>query len=805
MIFKLTDSVDTLGKMSKRILQTTLPFAPPHAKQARRVTNVEPLPMPSDEQEQIISALEAGQCVDIGASAGTGKTTTCLLAAMRLAVMTVLLTYNKALQLDTDEKIRKYGLDATVRVFTFHGVFRRMMRAHEADPSVPKIKDDETLSKALKLWRKGKYLPMRMDAKFICIDEIQDLCPFYYECMQYVLPREPVLMLTVGDSKQMLYDFKSGEMKANPMYIKEAPQHFSRYTGAREWVHRCLARSYRLTPNVARFVNEVWCTDIVAGNTSSPNLPVEYWHLNSFAIDTLKKRILKVFDEEGVESVLLLCQSTKKGKSGQTPLEKLMNCLGEVKNEDGLHRFNFHVIEDEDGDKCVTVEVLENKARVWTFCASKGTEAPVVIVFGFHAYDRERAQQQINQMGVALSRCARRLIVIHGKSTPKNVTGYWPGMCRDKLVQLIQEGVVEVHGDDVLPFDNEVGVTIVKKSLTPTDLRYMSPDSLERLLEPFTSVESTLEDARVVKMASSGRFKTGVLPTTEDFGCLVGCAIPFAFEHRTTGRISMVERILNIIPLQSEIDYPCDRFEELLRTCHMSNQVVEDVSGLLFRSGRNQVPYLKGSEIVAALQHVQIKNRWSREVCFCDSTMYDTLFEPHVEKIRAVYDGLNKTSPPADFMFLANASQAFGHSHHLWVQIGSDYEAYDRWVDKAAFEDGLDNLERMTEATHAFECPVTRSIQPSFVKGGYDYVAFNARVDCVGKNDRVYEFKFKDEVTGTDRVQALLGAALLALREQDDRTAALLNFKTGEMWETSVPLDKASLFVSMVETEFSNP
>ena len=66
----------------------------------------------------------------------------------------------------------------------------------------------------------------------------------------------------------------------------------------------------------------------------------------------------------------------------------------------------------------------------------------------------------------------------------------------------------------------------------------------------------------------------------------------------------------------------------------------------------------------------------------------------------------------------------------------------------------------------------------------------------------MYEFKFKYEVTGADRLQALLGAALLALRQQDDRTAALLNFKTGEIWETPVPLDKASLFVSMVETEF---
>ena len=46
-------------------------------------------------------------------------------------------------------------------------------------------------------------------------------------------------------------------------------------------------------------------------------------------------------------------------------------------------------------------------------------------------------------------------------------------------------------------------------------------------------------------------------------------------------------------------------------------------------------------------------------MCFCDTKTYDTTFEPHMEKIRAVYDDLNETSRPADFVFLANASQAF--------------------------------------------------------------------------------------------------------------------------------------------------
>lgn len=767
-----------------------------------------PLPVPSEEQEIIIAALRDGTCVHISAFAGTGKTTTCLLAAQTLGVDTVLITYNKNLKEDTQVKVLYHGLEDTVRVFTFHGFFRTMMKAHETDHSVPKIKDDETLSCALKLWRRGEHLPIRVDADMVNIDELQDLCPFYYECIEYVLPTKPVLMLTVGDAKQTLYDFKGGELKANPMYIKETPHYFSRYTGNREWAHCRLTISYRLTPNVTRFVNEVWCTDIVAGNTRSPNLPVEYWHVNLFDTETLGKRIQRVFNQEEAWNVYLLCQSTKKGANSQTPIEKLINHLGQVKDENGDHRFNFHVVDNEDGDKCVTVEALKNKTRVWTFCASKGTAAPVVIVFGFHAYDREKAQSQINQMGVALSRSSKRLIVIHGKSSMNSRTGYWPGMCRDKILKLIEDGVVVLHKDDIIPSDNEVGVEICKKSLTPTGLMHMSPDSLERLLKPFASVESTIiEDARAVNMALSGEFSTGALPTTENFSFLYGCAIPFALEHRTTGRISMIERILNLIPLQIVKNYDCGTIERFLRARNMTSQTVDGVLTLLFRSGPKPrpkpLPYLKGNKILEALRQVQLKDQLGRAVCFCDSNAYDTLFGPHIEKIRSVYDNLKRTSLPGDFVFLANASHAFGHSHHLWMQIGSKYEAYHNWVDEVAFRNGLRNLECMTGVLGTFESDVTRSISPTVVKGGDEYIDFYARVDNIGKDDRVYEFKFKDEITGADRVQALLGTALVALEKKSDRKACLLNYKTGEMWEAPVSLDTASMFVSRVETEVS--
>jgi hypothetical protein len=75
-----------------------------------------------------------------------------------------------------------------------------------------------------------------------------------------------------------------------------------------------------------------------------------------------------------------------------------------------LQKYNFHIKENVRGFE--GTPDWKNKIRVWTFCGSKGCEADVVVVFGFDIYGRPHA---LNQIGVALSRARKRLLVIHGK------------------------------------------------------------------------------------------------------------------------------------------------------------------------------------------------------------------------------------------------------------------------------------------------------------------------------------------------------------------------------------------------------
>ena len=78
------------------------------------------LPAPSQEQRQVIEQLQLGRCVSLSALAGTGKTTTALQVVQTLELYTVILTYNRFLSDDCNERIHKFGIKNCV-AFTYHG------------------------------------------------------------------------------------------------------------------------------------------------------------------------------------------------------------------------------------------------------------------------------------------------------------------------------------------------------------------------------------------------------------------------------------------------------------------------------------------------------------------------------------------------------------------------------------------------------------------------------------------------------------------------------------------------------------
>jgi hypothetical protein len=171
---------------------------------------------------------------------------------------------------------------------------------------------------------------------------------------------------------------------------------------------------------------------MIGGNTASPNIPVEYlikypYPSNRSGNDDPEKLntsfLAKIIDQHGPENVIFLGKSIK---SDKLPIRVHVNELMNIKDHfTGERKYNFHIKESVRGFEGVAD--LKNKVRVWTFCGSKGCEADVVIVFGFDVFNGR--PHSLNQIGVALSRAKKRLIIIHGQKKDRLKGG-------DRLVAL---------------------------------------------------------------------------------------------------------------------------------------------------------------------------------------------------------------------------------------------------------------------------------------------------------------------------------------------------------------------------------
>jgi hypothetical protein len=220
----------------------------------------------------------------------------------------------------------------------------------------------------------------------------------------------------------LLYDFATyGNDKASASFFLQPQKYWGKFTSNRKWIQLPLSVSYRLTPNIASFCNLFWGTNMIGGNTKSPNIPVEYlikypYPSNPGYDDPEKLNtsfLATIIDQHGPENVLFLAQSIK---SDKLPIRVHVNELMNIKDPlTGQRKYNFHIKESVRGFEGVAD--LKNKVRVWTFCGSKGCEADVVIVFGFDVFNGR--PHSLNQIGVALSRAKKRLIIIHGAKKGK--------------------------------------------------------------------------------------------------------------------------------------------------------------------------------------------------------------------------------------------------------------------------------------------------------------------------------------------------------------------------------------------------
>ena len=606
----------------------------------------------------------------------------------------------------------------------------------------------------------------------LMLDEAQDLRPSFYNALCHIIRMSQAArtnqkndnhtmgslqMCIVGDQKQMLYDFPTfGQDKATPKYMQEPQTYWGKFTNPREWVETTLSTSYRLTPHMASFVNAIWGTSIQGGNTRVPNLPVEYIcryaypsnNENDHDNSKLQTSFLSnLIDEYGPENIMFLAQSVK---SDKCPIRVHVNALMKVRNEEKKQKYNFHIKESlrgfggGGGRGSDHNDTMRNKVRVWTFCGSKGCEADCVVIFTLDVYKAGRVFA-LNQVGVALSRARKRLIVIHGKKyvgRDLQMYQYYP-MCGD-LQDGEFENVVHCEGGDqhryVIPkFSDEMSrgaILDMRSGLTKEAIADLvksgvislqhNPNMLDEKICSDKGAEPTLtmylaSDFNYFAASEENRFlaygewikESGIQnriqyttnvrleTTTEDVSALYGEAAVYMLQWQRNGYCPNIETVVNdgIICFCKLLSYS-ERYvrEEMNR---IKCEPLSPDRDFIFRE-RFAMGKVRGDAIVQFLNSGLIRLRKKRvdkdrtiffPVKAVDSVIEDGLMMKFKKQIKSIYARSDKS--PAQWIYLANAVMAFGQYHDKWNQIGTDPDSYDAWVEPIALEQARDRLSKL--------------------------------------------------------------------------------------------------------------
>ena len=470
------------------------------------VEKVYTLPIPSDEQNEIILNFKSGYNLKIEAVAGAGKTTSLLLLA-KIAYnvfnsKSLILTYNKGLQLEIQNMVDGCGLNGSCLVYTYHGYASKIYRKC--------INNDKVLRQCLlEEPLNNPQIPI------LFLDEVQDMNEDYHKLVTK-LTYQGQMITVVGDRRQNIGEYKGSSDK----YLINYEQYFS--TG-RLWKELTLRTSYRLTPSIANFVNKNIINEelIIPGNFKHNDIkPLYYYSEWNFANDNILQTMVNKF---GADEVVIMKASVsnislnKKTSTSSCPLGKLVSNSKDIK---------FCVREEES----LTEKEMKGKVLLSSFNSMKGKQRLCTIVYGvnesyFKYYEKgwpDDKKSLPNILYVACTRAQACLILVqddknqHLRTTNVDIITSTCNVigCKDEKIEL---------NNNKKKKDN-YSITDVIKHRTTTDII--------KLLE-FIKITEISPSSQPLKYENIIQFEGHY----EDIRTYYGTLIPIIAEYKTRGDI----------------------------------------------------------------------------------------------------------------------------------------------------------------------------------------------------------------------------------------------------------------------------
>jgi hypothetical protein len=501
---------------------------------------------PSAEQSAIVEYIRNGNNVLGDCVAGSGKTTSVLLVAAALRSKRILkVTYNKALKIEVRQKASALEL-TNLEIHTYNSL---CVKYYDREGY-----NNETVRRAIE--RGAAPLVPLPEFDIIVLDETQDMNMIFYDlirkfikdCSKYRPLEQPIQLLILGDKYQSIYGF----IGADSRFLTLGHELWDR-----PFVPATLSTSYRVTHEIASFVNDVMLgQDRIKATRSGP--VVEYVYCDPYkSARKLCMRIIEAISRGDITpgDIFVLGPSIKGAK---TPLRLLENKLVNA----GLPCY-YPVSDESQLDE----EIIDGKVVFSTYHQSKGRERKLVIIYNFDASYFRLYNQSANPtvcpepLYVAATRARTNLILLHSSREPALPFIQSPGEIASKayvsvkyfqepqggqlgqLAQLAEPVQLTLLSMFSLPTPKAAAVPEERRhNASPTMLTAYLKESnitlLSAIIDQITHTETAPEYK--VEIPSKITFEEG---NCEDVSDINGIAIPAIYEARIHGT-STIERIV---------------------------------------------------------------------------------------------------------------------------------------------------------------------------------------------------------------------------------------------------------------------
>ena len=595
---------------------------------------------PSEEQQLIIDYVKQGFNIQVQAVAGSGKSTTVLSLAKQCHDKKILqLTYNSSLRLEIKEKVKELELE-NISVHTFHSL---AVKYYSSDSHT------DTGMRNVLLKKPYPRVPIK-PIDILVIDENQDLTQLYFQfTLKFLLDMgTKIQIICLGDYRQCIYEFKGADMR----FLTFADKIWSRYIyiDNREFKHCTLKTSYRITDQMANFVNKALLGEEIMV-TCRNGEPIYYLRYARQNIENCLVYNINTLLEGGAKpSDIFVLAASIKGKSVRMFENRLVH-----------ENIPCYVPSYETAK--LDERIIDGKIVFSTFHSVKGRQRPIVIILGFdNNYFTQFARNAPkdccpNALYVGATRAQSKLFVVENDQ-----------FAGDRQLEFMKMNHKQLNDSNFVTFKGmqrnfddydgefyDVKALIDKRYETPTKMVQFIPDLVLSKINPILN--------KIYELSSNTTFDLdipNIVQTTngfEDVSEINGIAIPLYFYEKKSQKIVLKDMVLQAIKeikpneqsyLKSFVSQLPETYEDISDYLFMANLYNSVQERLHFKLKQIQNYNWLNQEIldkcVMRLENLMENKETTPE--FEDMFIHNSMEEMHVQKIDPI---LHQHFPPTVF------------------------------------------------------------------------------------------------------------------------------------------------------------